>query len=174
MNRDKALLPWQGEALVENVARKVQNAAGNVALVGRTHIPGIEEFEFLPDLRPGCGPLGGIEAVLASGRGELNLILACDLPLLDSGILNQLLARASNSNTKCVVAASPDGRVHPLCAVYRNDCLPIVQAALNEGRLKLMDILGSLRADYFEMKTPIWNVNTPEEWHLARETANGG
>ena len=172
MKRDKALLPWRGEALVENIARIVERAAGNVALVGRTEIPGIQEFEFLPDLRPVCGPLGGLEAALASGRGELNLILACDLPLLDSGFLEQLLAKAGTSDAKCVVAASPDGRVHPLCAVYRNDCLPMIQAALDAGQLKLMDLLASVRAEYFNMKTPIWNVNTPEELRLATEAAN--
>jgi molybdopterin-guanine dinucleotide biosynthesis protein A len=174
MEQDKALLPWRGETLVENIARKVQEAAGNVALVGRAHIPGIQDFECLPDLRPGCGPLGGIETALGSGRGELNLILACDLPLLDGAVPRQLLDTAAKTNAKCVVATSPDGRVHPLCAVYGIDCLPTVRLALDARRLKLMDLLGTLRAEYFKIRTPMWNVNTPEEWHLAQEAANAG
>lgn len=174
MKRDKALLPWRGEALVENIARKVREAAGNVTLVGRTDIPGIQDLHYVPDLRPGCGPLGGIETALASGRGMLNLILACDLPLLESAALSQLLDAAAKSNAKCVVATSPDGRVHPLCAVYRDSCLETVQHALDARQLKLMDLLGSLRADYCAVRTPMWNVNTPEEWHLAQEAANAG
>ena len=36
MGRDKALLPWNAEPLVEHVARTVELAAGNVALVWRS------------------------------------------------------------------------------------------------------------------------------------------
>jgi molybdopterin-guanine dinucleotide biosynthesis protein A len=174
MKQDKALLPWRGEALVMNIARTVEEAAGNVALVGRPRVPGLEDLEHLQDLRAGLGPLAGIEAALASGRGELNLILACDLPRVETHTLKQLIDAAAVSGAKCVVATSPDGRVHPLCGVYHSDCLPEVQRALDAGRLKLMDVLGELRARYFEVTQRIWNVNTPEEYRLCQEAANGG
>jgi molybdenum cofactor guanylyltransferase len=174
LGRDKALLPWGEQTLVESIAMKVCEAAGSVALVGRSELDPVIDIDCIPDLRPGMGPLSGIETALATGRGDLNLIVACDLPLLETDWLKLLIDAADKREAKCVVATEAGGRVHPLCAVYRADCLPAVHKALDDGRLKLMDLVGELRAEFVELPVPIWNVNTPEEWRRCREAANGG
>lgn len=173
LGRDKALLPWRNQTLVESIAAKVREAAANVALVGRPELDPLVDIECIPDVRPGFGPLSGIEAAIQSGRGELNLIVACDLPLLESEWLKLLIHTADIKNAKCVLATEPAGRVHPLCGVYRADCLPVVSKALDEGQLKLMDLIAELRPEFVEVPVPIWNVNTPEEWQKCREFAHG-
>jgi len=167
------MLPWRNQTLVENVASKVRDATGNVALVGRPAIDGLIDIECIPDVRPGFGPLSGIETALSSGRGDLNLIVACDLPLLESEWLKSLIHTTVSREAKCVVATDAAGRVHPLCGVYRSDCLPHVSKALDEGRLKLMDLIEELRAEFVEVPVPIWNINTPEEWQACRDFAHG-
>jgi molybdopterin-guanine dinucleotide biosynthesis protein A len=159
--------------LVESIAQSVGEAAGSVALVGRTSIPEIANIECLPDLRTGLGPLSGVETALVSARGELNLIVACDLPLLESEWLKLLLKSAEARHAKCLVATDSNARVHPLCGVYRADCLAAVQQALDNGRLRLMEMLEELGAEHLEIDASLWNVNTTEEWHLCREFANG-
>ncbi len=164
MGRDKALLPWNSRLLIEDMAGTVAAAAGNVALVGEStrykHL-GIDSFR---DLRPGLGPLAGIEAALESGRGEFNLILACDMPGVEIGWLSRLLLEAEESGAPCLATRDSGGKVHPLCAVYRSECLPAVQSALDRGRLKLLDLLKDLGAATLETRQTISNINTPEEW----------
>lgn len=173
LGRDKALLPWGNQTLVESIAAKVRGATGNVALVGRPEVDPLIDIECIPDMRPGLGPLSGIETALQSGRGDLNLIVACDLPLLESEWLKLLIQSAEIRKAACVVATEPTGRVHPLCGVYQADCLPLVSKAIDEGHLKLMDLIGELRAEFIEVSVPVWNVNTPEEWQQCLEFANG-
>lgn len=164
MGRDKALLPWRSRALVEHVAAKVAAAAGNVALVGNPQRYKGLGLECFADLRPGLGPLAGIETALAAKRGELNLIVACDMPGLETAWLRALLERAVQSDVRCVAARDERGLIHPLCAVYRSSCLPAIASALDGGRLRLRDMLQELPAMTVTIEQAISNVNTPEEW----------
>lgn len=173
MGRDKALLPWRNQTLVENIAAKVRDAAGSVALVGRLAFHKMSLLECFADLRPGLGPLSGVETALASGRGDLNVIVACDLPLLETDWLKLLIRTAQARQVMCVIARDTNGRTHPLCGVYHANCLATVRNALDNGQLKLMEITEELGAEYVELPASIWNVNTPEEWRRCQEVANG-
>ncbi|HEX4231027.1 MAG TPA: molybdenum cofactor guanylyltransferase [Bryobacteraceae bacterium] len=164
MGCDKALLPWNAEPLVEQVAKTVECAVGNVVLIGTPDRYRDLRRDCLPDIHPGMGPLAGIEAALATGRGNWNLVVACDMPDLDARWLSKLLDTAETGNLPCVAARDSAGAVHPLCAVYRNDCLAAVQRAIARNRLRAQDLLKDLEAMPFDLPAMISNVNTPEEW----------
>ena len=66
-----------------------------------------------------------------------------------------------------------DRGYHPLCAVYRRACLPVVVRRLAERRLKMLDLLQDLRVcevtagdlDRFgNCDRLLANVNTPAEY----------
>lgn len=164
MGRDKARLFLNPHLLVEDVANKVAKVAGNVALVGYPDRYSDLPFERISDLHPDFGPLAGIEAALATTRADLNLIVACDMPGLVSEWLDQLLTAAERSSELCFAAEDIKGVLHPLCAVYRRDCLPVVEKALAAHRLKLLDLLTTLNATAVEIPATLHNVNTPGEW----------
>jgi molybdopterin-guanine dinucleotide biosynthesis protein A len=164
MGCDKALLPWNAEPLVEQVAKTVEWSAGNVVLIGSPERYRDLHRNCLPDIHPGLGPLAGIEAALASGRGDWNLIVACDMPGLDATWLSKLLETAEIGNLPCVAARDGAGILHPLCAVYHNDCLAAVQRAIVRNRPRARDLLNDLEATAFDVPAMIPNVNTPEEW----------
>jgi molybdopterin-guanine dinucleotide biosynthesis protein A len=164
MGRDKALLPLSSRLLIEDIAAKVAAAAGSVALIGAPERYNHLGIECLPDLRPGMGPLAGIEAALESGRGELNLIVACDMPSLEADWLCRPLLKARETDALCVASRDASGIVHPLCAVYRSGCLPVIRRALDAGRLKLLEVIGELGASTLQIGSTVWNINTPQEW----------
>jgi molybdopterin-guanine dinucleotide biosynthesis protein A len=171
MGRDKAFLRWHSRFMVELMADQVASCVGNVALIGDRERYGGFGIDCFPDLHPGLGPLGGIEAALESKRGELNLIVACDMPDLESASLLKLLQRAEMNDAQCVAARDENGLIHPLCAVYRSSCLPVIRGALEAGRLKLLDVLEQLGAVTLAIGQRISNVNTPEEWSAWQQQA---
>jgi molybdenum cofactor guanylyltransferase len=164
MGRDKAFLPGQFGYIVDDVAESVQAAAGNVTLIGNPDRYREFHHRRLADLRPGLGPLSGLEAALASTDADLNLVLACDMPALDVDHLRLLIGRAQASSSKCVATEDITGRIHPLCAVYRRECLPVIQCRLDAKRLSLMGLLDELGTEYVRVPSAIENLNTPEEW----------
>jgi molybdopterin-guanine dinucleotide biosynthesis protein A len=164
MGSDKALLPWRSGRLVEEVADQVRLVAGDVTLIGPPERYSMLPYHCLPDLRVNSGPMAGIEAALASHTAEFNLIVACDMPGIDLNHLEILLQKAKRSNSLCVATKDPCGTVHPLCAVYRSACLPVIKSHLDSGSLKLMNLLLALDAEYLVSEAKVYNVNTPEEW----------
>lgn len=168
MGRDKALLPWHSGVLVEHIATRLGSVLKEVTLVGDpsryAHLP----LPCLPDLRPGLGSLAGIETALLASLAEWNLIVACDMPDLADHHLTRLLERAGQSGAKCLVTIDASGAIHPLCAMYRKTCLPVIQRALDAKSLRLMPVIEELHAEFVHSPAPIPNVNTPEEWEAVR------
>lgn len=165
MGCDKALLPYGDGALVEHVARQVRTAAGSVVLVGPPERYSALGFPVIGDLHPGLGPLGGIETALASSSAVWNLIVACDMPSVTSHFLDWLLREAERAQAPCVVPQTPDGKIHPLCAVYHLDVLPAIREALDSGVRKagrMASALGALLVHAYDSE--VRNTNTPGEW----------
>ena len=173
MGTDKAFLPGQFRYVTDDVAESVRSAAGSVTLIGNPLRYHQFHYACVPDFRPGLGPLSGLEAALASSRSELNLVLACDMPAVGVSHLRLLLERARVSKSHCMVAKDVTGKVHPLCAVYKKECLSVIQRRLDEKRLSLMGLLAEVSTEYLPIPTVIENLNTPDDWSRWRSKERG-
>jgi molybdopterin-guanine dinucleotide biosynthesis protein A len=162
MGRDKALLPFQGLTLIEWIAAEVQAAAGSVSIAGNPHLYAHLPFRVIPDLRPGCGPLAGLESAFEDTDAEWILASACDMPTVNRALFRKLLDRADN-RSDAVIPRTPDGRLHPLCAAYRRTALPHIRGALDQSRYRVLDAMKSLRIDELAIGR-LDNANTPEDW----------
>ena len=165
MGRDKALLDRNGLTLAEYLCGEVRAAAGSATLVGAPERYRSLGIDVLADLRPGQGPLAGMESALSASAAEWNLIVACDLPHMTRFVLCDLLD-AADSHFDAVIPAHSDGTLEPLCAVYHRRILPAVQRALDMENRKVLDMVASLKV----LRRPITgpaafrNVNTPADW----------
>lgn len=89
------------------------------------------------DLRPGEGPLAGIEAALrtAAEEGVAGVVVrAVDLPRVSAPILLELVRRwrASPDPPRCAVVAEPRRGVQPLAAVYGVELGPALSRWMDE------------------------------------------
>ena len=165
MGRDKALLRWGEQTVAEHLAAIVFKVAGSICLVGEPKRYKHLGLATIADIRPGTGPLGGLETALSVTEADYNLILACDLPDVPQHLLNELMSVAEGGDWDCVAACDADGRRHPLCAVYRRRCLDRIQHALSTGEYRLLRVLDSLNVHWHQARCVLSNVNTPEEWY---------
>jgi molybdopterin-guanine dinucleotide biosynthesis protein A len=101
---------------------------------------------------------------------QLFLLLACDMPGLRGSLLRDLAL--SIEGFDAVIPRTADGRSHPLCAVYRRTCLPILECNLRHGKNKMTDIFASssLRVRWIGEEeggfssSELANLNRPEDW----------
>jgi molybdopterin-guanine dinucleotide biosynthesis protein A len=186
MGSDKALLRWAGETLIQRTLTVAREACDEVLICGARDLYG-DFGNVVEDAQPGLGPLCGIQAALHATRTDLNLILSVDLPLMTAEFLTWLLRDARVGEQK-ITAPEAQGRLQPLCAVYRREVAAIVDNALAEGDLKVTRLFGrvttriiadgELRAAGFESFI-FTNVNTPEDYKSllesrATQPAGGG
>jgi molybdopterin-guanine dinucleotide biosynthesis protein A len=165
MGRDKALLPWHGRTLVEEVAERVFRAAGSVTLVGTRSRYGHLGLPVLEDLVPGNGPLGGLFTALENTSADWNLLVACDMPGITDDFLRGLIHAARSSDGLALVPNSTHGW-EPLCAVYHRDLKRHVYSALIRKALKMQDFVANIAARPWPVSDPslLANVNTLEDW----------
>jgi molybdenum cofactor guanylyltransferase len=165
MGREKALLPYRGTTLVEHVAQAARSAVGSVTLIGDPAKFGHLGLRVIGDEGPSRGPASGIYTALRNTATDWNLVVACDMPAVSVEMLRALVSQADTTGRDCVAAAGADGQPEPLCAVYHRRCLPMLDAALRDKRLKMRDLLGEIGVHLLAVPTPaLANVNTPAEW----------
>ena len=132
---DKCRHAYRGRTLLEHALASLVEAA-DVMVVGADAPEGVRARS-VPDLRPGCGPLGGLHAALCAARFEWLAVTACDMPHLDPGVWPFLLERAAGL---AVVPEGPSG-VEPLAGIYHRDLVPAVEARLDDARRSLKDLV---------------------------------
>ncbi len=164
MGSNKALLEVGGRFLIRRVLDSVRSLAGLIVVSANDSAS--YEFLGLPvvaDILKGHGPLAGLHAVMTRFPAALYLLLACDMPNLSEALLRRLLVAADGFDA--VVPRTPDGGKHPLCAVYRRSCLPVIETKLHAGVNKVTDIVVSppLRVRWLEDVTEwdVVNLNSP-------------
>jgi molybdopterin-guanine dinucleotide biosynthesis protein A len=168
MGSDKALLKFRGRTLIELALEHASAVATRVRIVGSR-----EKYaaygEVIEDVYPGQGPLAGIHAALRASERDRNLILAVDAPLIELEYLRQLTASAEKSGAAVTVTRTSDGRLHPLCAVYRKSFADVAERALREKRNKIDALFAQVMTEYVEPaalgfdERMLANVNTPDD-----------
>jgi phospholipid/cholesterol/gamma-HCH transport system ATP-binding protein len=184
MGADKAFLEFEGLTLLARALELAGSVTPQVSIVGSR-----EKFaRFAPvveDIFPDRGPLGGIHAALRFSVTELNLMLAVDMPLVPQTFLQYLLDQARIARGAWVVIPRADGRLQPLCAIYRREFAGAAENALRAGNNKIDLLFNSLPARVIDEKqlqaagfsSAIFrNLNTPEELEAERQKnlANAG
>ena len=164
MGTDKALLPWRGSTLVQYIAGELCPFPEKLLSAQQPSLLPGADWRLVPDLRPGCGPLGALESVLSAMRSDAALCVACDLPFFTRE-LGQTMLRAFREGADCLICRDETGRVHPVCAIYQRRILPVVIERLQAGDFRMMHLLANLKTDYFSVAAAqMQNANTPEIW----------
>jgi len=146
MGRDKALLEFGGQPLIQSAVNLLKALTERVAVLGPAERYGFLGVPVLPDLVPSRGPLSAIYTGLERSGTAVNLFLACDMPMMEGSFLNLLVERAALADA--VLMRLDDGSLEPLCAVYNRSCLPTVKANYERQRFKLSDLFPELRTHY--------------------------
>ncbi len=168
MGTDKAILQFAGQPLIAHAVDLLAAAGVKPHIVGER--PDLTAFApVIEDLHPGCGPLGGIEAALASSHTAWNLFVAVDLPLLPPAFLVYMIERTQITGAASTIPTWT-GRPQPLCAVYRRSLLAKITPAVEAGDYKVMRVIGSaasgIQVDRFSVEAVVaardgWPLNPP-------------
>ena len=161
---DKARHLVAGRAMIEHVVEAVAAVADallvSVGEQGAAFESATRTLRQVVDRYEDAGPLAGLHAGLTAAQTPWVLAVACDMPFITPEVLHALLA-ARGPDVAAVVARTPDGRCHPLCACYHQRTLPVVEAHLAAGTLAMHALLDHLdKVKYVDLPAgPLRNVN---------------
>lgn len=172
MGANKALLSFRGQPMISAVADAVRPVASRLVVVTDDAPPyAALGFDTIADIHKDCGPLGGLHAALTASRTDRVLLLACDIPLVTTDLLRHLASYPSAAPAR---VAENGGRAHPLCAIYRQGCLPEIERLIASGRLAMAALLDAVGAERVHIPSDLpWyrsdllkNFNDPEAFRV--------
>jgi len=188
MGRDKALMEHEGRTLLARAVAVLEAVLSEVIVVGpQRQYPSALEVPSVRDIRPGLGPVGGIHTALSHAKGRAVFVLACDMPFVTADLVRWIagpMTLGRNLSPDSAQVDEPIARVvrdrhgaQALCGLYSWACLPVVEQALNQGRLSAQDLLTHLETDYLELDREVdWyrpglltNINSPQDLAEVRE-----
>lgn len=167
----KGLELLDGSRIVDRVAAALGEVADEIILVGAppqvaAALPALQSID---DEAPGAGPLGAIVTALRA-MGRDTMIVAWDMPFVTAKELRPLLVAPSGAEA---VVWEVDGRMEPLCALYRAGAAGPLSEAFAAGERSPREALRRLRVHLVkhpegEDSRAFASVNTAEQLAAAR------
>ena len=140
--RDKSRLVIGGRTILARQFDVLQRVVTRIVIVANAP----EQYAdagvpVLPDAVPGTGSLGGIYTALADAQGPV-LILACDMPFVTAPFLARVIEAGREADI--AIPRGHDG-YQPLCANYAPACAGPLLRRIEQGALKVVDLLADVR-----------------------------
>jgi len=149
MQSEKGLVLFQGVPFIEHIINAVLPFASHIQLITNTTDYDYLEYKKIKDIELDKGPIGGIYSALMHSDSEMNLILSCDIPLISTELLLELIDK-HKENTP--VSVFSDGeRIHPLIGVYSKTILPILKDTIVNSNLRMMEMIKNVGAQIIEV-----------------------
>lgn len=179
MGQDKAFLEVGGRRVIERVLATVSPLTDDLFI--STNSP--EQYaEFglplIADIYPDKAALGGIYSVIQAARYSSVLVVACDMPFLNTALLKYLIELAPLADVVAPVVEPPQPET--MHAVYGKRCLPAIEPRLLANKLRIIGFFDDVSVRYVERADiarfdphfySFVNMNTPSEWQSVRELA---
>lgn len=184
MGRDKALLEFEGVPLLRRTYEVAKQSCDRVYVV----TPWIERYQpllpadsrwireaRLPQEGFPHGPLIGFAQGLVQLQTEETpadwvLLLACDLPNLNSTLLQQGVSQLPLTNQAIALLPKHPKGWEPLCGFYHRRCLPLALEFIAAGGRSFQGWLRGVPVAEWAIAQPevLFNCNTPDDVDTAR------
>ncbi|HQG46530.1 MAG TPA: molybdenum cofactor guanylyltransferase [bacterium] len=185
--RDKALVRIGHHSAIGIAVELMQSIFKQVWISARR----AEDYSFLnlpviPDLYPGAGPLAGLHAALKQSTTDKNIVISCDLPLMNREVIDALITSSPGHQIVVVQAAE---RLQFFPGFYHRSLLPLIEERLactppGTGRNRSYSLYALIQqADTavldaasfpFIKETYFLNMNTPEDFEKIQRIAELG
>ncbi|MEY4636511.1 MAG: putative molybdenum cofactor guanylyltransferase, partial [Acidobacteriota bacterium] len=115
----------------------------------------------------------GIAAGLSASHSDVNIVVACDMPLIKPAVLRRLVELLGEAD---ICVAIVDEHASPLCAVYRSTVAGVAQQLLAGGERRVMALLDRVQTERAEAAMfrdldpdldSFVSCNTPEQLEAA-------
>lgn len=173
----------EGETIFARQVRVLAPRVTEILVSGAT----VDGHRTVRDAVEGAGPLAGIAAGLAACTTDWLLVVAGDMPFIDGGLIDTMIARTEigsdpillsgagmGSDPICdAVGVMSRGLPEPLLCVLHRRVLPVLERRIAAGRYKASGLFTDegLRVAWADAEpAAIRNLNSPDD--LARITGS--
>ena len=168
MGTEKGLIIYKNKPFVEHIIEAMSPLVDNIIIISNNKAYESFGFKCYEDLIKNTGPLAGIYTGLRYSKTENNLIVSCDVPLINTVILQKLTDQ--KNDTSEVIQLQCQGENMPLIALYKKCCEMIFLKELVKNQRKVQKALKKCNVKTIiideTLKKVATNINTQKDLEL--------
>jgi molybdopterin-guanine dinucleotide biosynthesis protein A len=182
LGRNKALEIINNEVLINRVIDRVSVICHKLLVITSSeNFPYLDfidrKIKIIKDIYPGKAALGAIYTGLSNMSTEYGLIVACDMPFLNSNLLRFMVDISPGYE---IVVPKIDGFTEPLHAVYKKTCAGYTEKLLQKDVLLIRKLYEAavtrfISNDEINKYDPdhlsLFNINTRADLEFANKLA---
>ncbi|TMM32448.1 molybdenum cofactor guanylyltransferase [Polaribacter aestuariivivens] len=181
MGTDKSELNYFGKPQKEHAKELLENnnfetyySVQNESSVSSSAVEKSQFTNEIPDVFLNLGPFGGICSAFQKDPNSAWLVLATDVPFVNDKVIQQLLKHRNPSKVATAIKGKNKEFVEPLITIYEPKAYAILLQYLAQGYSCPRKMLINSDVEIVEIDDSfIRNVNTPEEFEMAKKEING-
>jgi len=176
MGRDKAMLPFADQPLIQSIISVIQPLFPTTILSVRECRPEIS-LPQVCDKQADGGPLMGLLSAMSGINTSWAFVVGCDMPFVSSALVQQLAEQRFQQQAVIPVV---HGQLQPLSAFYARSCLPLMHNSFSQGDKSLLGAIKHLQVSYVDetmmMQTDpqlrsFLDLDTPQDLAMAQQLA---
>ena len=168
MGTEKGLIIYKNKPFVEHIIEAMSPLVDNIIIISNNKAYESFGFKCYEDLIKNTGPLAGIYTGLRYSKTENNLIVSCDVPLINTVILQKLTDQKNDISE--VIQLQCQGENMPLIALYKKCCEIIFLKELVKNQRKVQKALKKCNVKTIiideTLKKVATNINTQKDLEL--------
>lgn len=174
MGSDKGMIQLNGKRFIEHILEALIPNVSDIIIIANNDNYNNLGYKVYEDIIKDHGPLGGIYTGLRNSKTENNIIVSCDIPFINSGLIKHIIKNMGRTDISVPVF---EGNTEPLCAVYTKEITGKIKDLIINNELKIHNVLKHFittevhitnKLDFYN-KRLLANINTPEELKTSKE-----
>jgi molybdopterin-guanine dinucleotide biosynthesis protein A len=143
MGRDKGFVKLNGVTFMSHIIEALKPLVKEIIVVSNASEYDVFKLKRVEDIIENSGPLAGLYSGLVHSETEDNMVLSCDVPLINTVVLKKLIDGFTSETD--VIQIESRGRTMPLIAMYKKRCAPHFLKHLEQGERRLRVALQGLQ-----------------------------
>ena len=166
MGTDKGFLMFDDKPFIQHSIDALKPLVSEIIIVSDNDDYDVFGHNRVEDLIKNSGPVAGIYSGLEASKTVYNLILSCDIPLINSEILKTILKEIDEKSE--IIQVENNNKTMPLIALYKTSCKNKFYKLLQQGEKRLQFAVNQCEVKtitlnkHYEISTS--NVNSKEEF----------
>ncbi len=171
---DKGFLLLNEKAFIQHIIEAMQPLVNDIIIVSNNPDYDIFNLKRVTDLMENSGPLAGIYTGLHHSNTENNLVLSCDVPLINTETLKKLTTNIEEHID--VIQLESKGKTMPLIAMYKTHCKNKFFELLQQGEKRLRFAVKQCKVKTITLNTELEkftvNINTTNQFNEITNAIN--
>lgn len=165
MGTEKGFLLFNNKPFIKHSIDALKPFVTETIIVSNNKAYDIFGLKRVEDVFENSGPLAGIYSGLKKSKTAYNLVLSCDIPLINATVIEKLINALDNDSE--IIQIESDGNTMPLIALYKKHCKHTILKLLNEGERRLQYAVNQCQVKNVVLNDEetyfTQNINTPEQ-----------